>query len=277
MARLIDFGGEVNSNLVQGLGTNSATFTMPGNIGLAVESVLATINNSAGGVATATLTVRDQSGEVIAKKRLGDTIPAADTGTATWALRLTDNDGGASVSGIQFDVVNVGDWLYIETTNALGIRVFADLGSILLAAANSALELLEAGGMNLTGTGPLGVTADSAGFTLNSNFAVASANGNASLQFPNGSVNSTMLNGRFDASSFFRIFTGDDCAFYSTNGPADHFAGSVGHSISPTEYTVQLVAGTTLTVRNHLGNPIFRVDEDGDLHGLTGKSLVFDL
>lgn len=97
MAKLLDFGGSVDSNLVQGLGTNSVTFTMPGNVGLAVESVLATINNTAGGVTTAKLTIRDQSGEVIATKPQRDTIPAGDTGTATWALRLGD-DGASGVT-----------------------------------------------------------------------------------------------------------------------------------------------------------------------------------
>jgi len=36
-------------------------------------------------------------------------------------------------------------------------------------------------------------------------------------------------------------------------------------------------AGKTLTVNDSGGNPIFRVDEDGDLHGKTGKALTFDL
>lgn len=42
-------------------------------------------------------------------------------------------------------------------------------------------------------------------------------------------------------------------------------------------FTFKLDSGQTLTVLNASGNPIFRVDEDGDLHGLTGKALTFDL
>lgn len=38
-----------------------------------------------------------------------------------------------------------------------------------------------------------------------------------------------------------------------------------------------LTSGKSLTVLDSVGNPIFRVDEDGDLHGKTGKALVFDL
>jgi len=43
------------------------------------------------------------------------------------------------------------------------------------------------------------------------------------------------------------------------------------------DITIQLHTGCTLTVTNHSGTPLFRVDEDGDLHGLTGKALTFDL
>lgn len=36
-------------------------------------------------------------------------------------------------------------------------------------------------------------------------------------------------------------------------------------------------AGHNFTVQDSAHNPIFRVDEDGDLHGKTGKALTFDL
>lgn len=38
-----------------------------------------------------------------------------------------------------------------------------------------------------------------------------------------------------------------------------------------------LAAGQGFRVLDHLGNVIFQVDEDGDLHGKTGKTLTFDL
>lgn len=41
--------------------------------------------------------------------------------------------------------------------------------------------------------------------------------------------------------------------------------------------TFKLRPGQTFTVEDSSGNPIFRVDEDGDLHGKTGKALTFDL
>jgi hypothetical protein len=118
VANLVDGSGDAGSNLVQGRGTNSATFPMPNNVPLAVSSVLATINNAAGGDTTAELVVRDSSGEVIATKRQSEVIPAGGTGTATFALRLTD-EGAAGAAGIEFDTFpQAGTWLYIETTGS---------------------------------------------------------------------------------------------------------------------------------------------------------------
>lgn len=99
MANLADNSGDAYSNLVQGTGTNSVTFRMPGNVPLAVESVVATVDNAAGGATKAKLTVKDSAGVVIATSTQADRIPAGDTGTATFALRLADRGGAAAVEG----------------------------------------------------------------------------------------------------------------------------------------------------------------------------------
>lgn len=98
MANLADKSGDAYSNLVPGNNTNSATFTMPGSVRLDVETVVATVDNTAGAATDATLIVADASGEVIATKRLDDVIPAGDTGgTATFSLRNADSGGGGGV------------------------------------------------------------------------------------------------------------------------------------------------------------------------------------
>jgi hypothetical protein len=79
-----------------GNGTGTLSYTIPGN-GLDVETVYATIDaTGAGGAVTAEITIRDQSGVVIARKVQGSTIDAGVTGSATWALRLDDEGGGGS-------------------------------------------------------------------------------------------------------------------------------------------------------------------------------------
>ncbi len=119
MALLADKSADVNSNLVSGNNTQSLTFTMPGGVAMKVLSVVATVTNGAGSAVTPELTIKDQSGVVIAARKQSSSIPAGDTGTATWALRLDDDSAGTSPggSGIQFDTdPQSGGFLTIETT-----------------------------------------------------------------------------------------------------------------------------------------------------------------
>jgi hypothetical protein len=76
--------------VVAGGGTNTASFTIPPGVEFTPESVVASVDDSAGGDTIAELSVADQSGVVIAAKRQSTPIPGGDTGLATWALRLDD-------------------------------------------------------------------------------------------------------------------------------------------------------------------------------------------
>ncbi len=71
-------------------GTGTVSFTLPPGITLDLQAVFATIDATAAGATTAELTISEQSGVVIAKKRQGETVDAGVTGSATWALRLGD-------------------------------------------------------------------------------------------------------------------------------------------------------------------------------------------
>lgn len=79
---------------VPGNGTGTLTYTIPA-AGLDVESVYVPIDNTgATSAVTAELTITDQSGAVIAKRQQTTTIPAGQSGSATWALRLADDSAG---------------------------------------------------------------------------------------------------------------------------------------------------------------------------------------
>ena len=236
MAELIDFGGDASSNLVAGLGTNQAVFTMPSNVGIKVQSVVATINNGTASDVTATVVVRDQSGQVIATRRQADVIPSGDVGTATWALRLGDNGGGGG--DIRFNRVNTGSWLTITTTRA------GPGDALSITTTNSA-------GMNIQSDGVLSEFADGS----------YSIGGNADLlmQF-SGDVNIQPSN--------------DFLAQPLGNALVDAL-GSL--TLRGDTVDITLRGTSDLTVYDSSGNPIFRVDQDGDLHGKTGKSLTFDL
>jgi len=88
MASVLDTGPTAGSNVVSGTNASSLTFTLPDSPRYLVQSVVATINNAAGGATTATLTYSEADGTVIAKRRQSDTVTAGATTTATWALRL---------------------------------------------------------------------------------------------------------------------------------------------------------------------------------------------
>lgn len=57
-----------------------------------------------------------------------------------------------------------------------------------------------------------------------------------------------------------------------SGGGEIEFDASVDSSV-----VMKIAAGKEVAVQDHLGNTIFRVDENGDLHGKTGKALTFDL
>jgi hypothetical protein len=80
MASTAEAGMSAGSNLVSGAGTAVATFTLPASPLYRVESVVAHVDNTAGGDTTATLTYADTNGEVIARR---------DSGGAARRARLT--------------------------------------------------------------------------------------------------------------------------------------------------------------------------------------------
>lgn len=73
---------------------------------------------------------------------------------------------------------------------------------------------------------------------------------------------------------------GGDLSLLADGGNVSIFAntGDVGISAFTGDITVSILsAGKSLIVKDSGGDPIFRVDENGDLHGKTGKALTFDL
>lgn len=82
------------TRVMGGDGTSVARYELAPGVFQYVESVLVEVDNTGGGDIRPTLAVTTQDGQVIATKRQGETIPAGDTGTATWALRLDDEGLG---------------------------------------------------------------------------------------------------------------------------------------------------------------------------------------
>jgi hypothetical protein len=218
MASTAEAGMSAGSNLVSGAGATVATFTLPASPLYRVESVVAHVDNTAGGDTTATLTYADTNGEVIAKRPQGDVIPAGDTGTATFALRLTGTKRGF----IRYNKLNVGDWLSIQATGTGGLF-------------GGSIEMIAAALMELIATD------------------IALQPGNDIILTAGRDI-TMQVSRNLDATV------------------------TTDTTISTQDFTIRLTAAAkSVTVRDRFNAPIFRIDENGDLHGKTGKALVFDL
>jgi hypothetical protein len=256
VASSLDTVETAGSNVVTGTGTNSVRFTLPGSPQYIVQSVVATVDNAGGADTTATLTYADTNGEVIAKKPQNGTIPAGDTGTATFALRLSD-EASSTAAGIRFD----------KTPQEGGFLEATTLGPASPSGWSIALNTETGGAILLNAPGPGGEIRLTAPF-----YEYLGQGG--SVQWSNVD--------QFDVQGTDFSFTGHD------------FTADASHDVTLTAATqvdldaalitleggnteVLLAVGKTLTVKNHLGAAIFRVNENGDLQGLTGKALVFNL
>lgn len=280
MAEVIDVGGAVAAaNLVTG-NSRSLTFTLPGSVQMRVESVVATVDNGSVVEVTPALTIKDSSGEVMATKTQDDAIPAGDSGTASFALRV-DNSGGA----IRFKKNNIGAWLQIFTTG-----VSPDGFGVLLEADDQIGLISDSQGIFLG--------ADAGGITLdcsNSDINMDTSGGDVDIQTGAGNFNVTAT-----GTGDINLTTSDTVAIEGTiatvlgaGGVSLNFSGSGGVTVTDTsDVTVRMAippvlgpdgvyfrlrSGQPFSILNSSGNPIFKVDEDGDLHGLTGKTITFDL
>lgn len=145
-------GGEPRTvDVPLGAPAPTVTYTLPPGVTFDVEAVYIEVDTTgAGADVTAELSISEQSGVVIARKAQTQTIDAGASGSATWALRLSDEAATPSPGGgIQFDTYpQAGNWLYVEGTNgvgspdgetielhdtsagAFGIRIHSDAGQV---------------------------------------------------------------------------------------------------------------------------------------------------
>lgn len=73
--------------------------------------------------------------------------------------------------------------------------------------------------------------------------------------------------GAYDSAGHYSVVSAAEATYVSPPGSGLTFKG----------VTVQITTGQTFSVVDHAGYELFRCDESGNLHGLTGKALVFDL
>src|SRR5207247_1705931 len=127
-----------------------------------------------------------------------------------------------------------------------------------------------------TGTGPTGqgvFFASANRFTLENDggdFNIVDAGTGLDLvsNFGNITLDASTANVQVNAPSGFVQLQG---------GPAGVLVVQSDGVVMSENVLVTLEVGKTLEVQDHLGSPIFRVNENGDLQGKTGKALTFNL
>jgi hypothetical protein len=88
------------TRVLGGNGSSVQAFTLDPGLLQYVQSVFVEVDNSAGADIQPTLTIQTNNAVTMAKKQQGRSIPAGDSGSATWALRLDDEVDTAHGSGL---------------------------------------------------------------------------------------------------------------------------------------------------------------------------------
>ena len=252
-----------------------------------LEVATATFNGSgASGSFKPCCSIYSQSGQLIARTA-GSTVTAGDSAEITFLPFL-----GSDVDAIHYGI-NDGDFLFITTEGVLGMIFRANNADITLIAKDIVLNtpfFISESGVPLTphsftvrlgeiGTGsyfevdhagvgnPL-IHADSDSesieFNLNqtlSHFQVFNAAGDAFSVFGDGS---TVVHLRTASTSSFTIRDSSNNVLVQVQETGD-MTFSLGAS------------GAAYIFTDNAGNPIFQINADGSLHGLTGQTLTFDL
>lgn len=213
------------------------------------------------------VTVRAQNGTILSRTGPEVTLATGDTADVTYAPFLRGAAASTGGSGIQFDTSpQQGGYLEVETT---GLGPGGIGPGINLAATNAAMQLTTTGvgndmslgsgaSLNLLGTTDFAIDslkhmAIRVGIsgTGSRGILVIQAHESIKLEAPELTLNG--FDAIYSTTTLFEMFVdGDNATFI----------------ISP---------GKVFRVLDYNGDPIFQVDEDGDLHGKTGKALTFDL
>lgn len=265
-------------------GSAPATYPLPSGLALTLESVYAEWNGT--GAATAfvpCLTLLSQDNKVIGRWFPGPTIQAGDTTAVTYSP-LANGAG----DGIQFDVANEGDWLYVKTDGSGGpaaASITLDAFEDLELDAGRDVNVNQYGGrdwnqysgndINLTSGGDYNLV------SLNdiNEFATRDLNLAGSNS---ASIVATTRHARLDFSSggdnAIQFRTGDTFKFWNNGIFFGEQALLALFDQSATDVIVVVLrSGKRLLVQDESGNGLFRIDDNGDLHGQTGKALTFDL
>lgn len=268
--------------------SDTESYTLAPGLAQYVEAVYVEVTNNAGSAVHPVLSISEQAGVVIAKRRQGGTISASGSGSATWALRLSGDDSGdTGLTGIFYDIDNTGDWLHIDTgasppagEDSLTLNVGQDWRMTIardwdIDSIGRDWNIISGNDFNWDPGNDWNVNV---GQDVNFN-AVRDVNLTADRQFAVESQ-STSLPGQFVWRGGANVIVVHDHTVDFWNriisfgdAPVLQIKGSDNTDV----VKVRLRTGKTLLVTDDSDNPIFQIDDSGALHGKTGQTLTFDL
>jgi len=262
-----------------GTGPISRTLTELGTVD--VESAFATFDGTgASGAWRPAFTVRAQNGAIIGRVFPTQELATGDSAAVTYGpfgIALSESTGG---SGIQFNTDNEGGYLFlrsndqgvvsgtagvdirdasdggiqIEVENDGDLNLFADGTGDIQVLGSHDVNVSATRDANISGNRDIAMAADES-FTLTAN--QGGGGGNILKLSADGAGDLT-----FSDTGFTR-FSNSDLLSLRVNA-----AG---------EIEMVLLAASVFNVYDSGGNPIFRIEESGALHGKTGQTLTFDL
>lgn len=203
-----------------------------------------------------------QDGRLIARCPTQTTITAGDTAEVTFGPFLR-SAAAATGSGIQYGVrPQPGTFLQITTTDAGADSLDIASGGQLDMRAAETLTVLSHADLEVSSAGPMTIDSQD-GITITNTAAgvlliESSPDGGIDIRDQGGAASAGVIvesaaSGVSLSGEYVTITTRSDSVY------------------------ITLGAAQQVQVLNHLSAPIFEVKESGDLHGLTGKALVFDL
>lgn len=247
-------------------------YTLPSGQELILKSVKASYDGTgAAGSFVPVLQVVAPGGAIIGEYPLGQTLAAGASADISWFPGVT---GAASTaaSGIQFDTDNEGGYLDITTNDTDG-----DGNGIHLTDASDGGILIEAGagGITIRDTDEFGspsIQGPDAQLTLHPQGArvlLQPSGLGSDSDFTVESVTDTFLTIKREGDINVEIVAGKQLITSTA-------AGTVFEIQEDSTSWFQIDTGKTFKVLDRAGNTLFEVDANGDLHGKTGKALVFN-
>lgn len=207
-----------------------------------------------------TVTIRAQDGTILVRVPVDETLPTGDTADVTFAPFLRAGATSSGSGGIAFDTFpQEGTYLFLTTTGLSPLST----------------------GLDMRAQKEVVIRSETDDVRLNAELLAQLNGGTVNVIARDGGMNITAENGTLEmsAETIDVEHLGSGEAKFHSQGSVSVQALEGGMEINQFDTAADLVIATSrnLVVLDDNGLEIFRIDQNGALHGKTGQALVFDL